>query len=68
MHGDFWGVDEGALHIEASSHYSLVNPCFNDFDIYDSRGNAVFIGANPGNSHLRHASISSGRTITSAEI
>lgn len=52
MHGDFWGVDEGALHIEASSHYSLVNPCFNDFDIYDSRGNAVFIGANPGNSHI----------------
>ncbi len=51
VHGDFWGVDEGALHIEASSHYSLVNGRFRNIDIFDSRGNAVFIGANPGNSH-----------------
>lgn len=44
-HGDFWGVDEGALHIESSSKYDLTNQNLYDIDIYDSRGNAVFIGS-----------------------
>lgn len=49
--GDFWGVDEGALHIEASKNYSIPNAVFENFDIYDSRGNAVFVGAWASNSH-----------------
>lgn len=49
--GDFWGVDEGALHIEASKNYSIPNAVFENFDIYDSRGNAVFVGAWTSNSH-----------------
>lgn len=44
-HGDFWGVDEGALHIESSSKYDLTNQNLYDIDVYDSRGNAVFIGS-----------------------
>ena len=49
--GDFWGVDEGALHIEASKNYSIPNAVFENVDIYDSRGNAVFVGAWASNSH-----------------
>lgn len=49
--GDFWGVDEAALHIEASANYSIPNAVFENFDIYDSRGNAVFVGAWASNSH-----------------
>ena len=48
-HGDFWGVNEGALHIEASKNYSIVNPVFENIDIIDSRGNAVFIGSGTHN-------------------
>ncbi len=44
-HGDFWGVDEGALHIESSVNYGIINPVFRNFDIIDSRGNAVFVGS-----------------------
>lgn len=43
--GDFWGVDEGALHVEASANYDIVAPTFSDIDIHGSRGNAVFIGS-----------------------
>lgn len=44
-HGDFWGVDEGALHLESSKKYDLNFQNLYDIDIYDSRGNAVFIGS-----------------------
>lgn len=44
-HGDFWGIDEGALHLESSTHYDLNNQNLYDIDVYDSRGNAVFIGS-----------------------
>lgn len=44
-HGDFWGIDEGALHLESSTHYDLTNQNLYDIDVYDSRGNAVFIGS-----------------------
>lgn len=42
--GDFWGVDEGALHFEATETYDIPNMQFKNVDIYDSRGNAVFVG------------------------
>lgn len=42
--GDFWGVDEAALHIEASNNGNVERHIFNNIDIYDSRGDAVFIG------------------------
>lgn len=47
--GDFWGVNEGALHIESSKSYPIVNPTFENIDILDSRGNAVFIGSGSHN-------------------
>ena len=43
--GDFWGVSEGALHIEGSNNYDLQSPRFENIDIYHSRGNAVYIGS-----------------------
>lgn len=42
--GDFWGVDEAALHIEASNNGNVERQIFSNIDIYDSRGDAVFIG------------------------
>lgn len=44
-HGDFWGVDEGAFHIEGSKNYDIQGAVLKNVDIYDSRGNAVFIGS-----------------------
>ena len=44
-HGDFWGVNEAALHVEASANYPIETPVFENIDIIDSRGNAVFIGS-----------------------
>lgn len=44
-HGDFWGVNEAALHIESSKFYPIRNPKFENIDILDSRGNALFIGS-----------------------
>lgn len=43
--GDFWGVDEAALHLEASKNYDIPNLSISNVDIYDSRGNGVYIGS-----------------------
>ena len=56
-HGDFWGVDEAALHIEASANYDLQNPRFRNIDIIDSRGNAVYIGSSVEDSNGNYKSI-----------
>lgn len=41
--GDFWGVDEAALHIEASNNGNIWKQEFHNIDIYHPRGDAVLI-------------------------
>jgi hypothetical protein len=43
--GDLWGNQQGALHINSSSQYDLVNIKIYDVDFYDSKNDAIFIGS-----------------------
>ncbi len=43
--GDLWGNQQGALHINSSSQYDLVNIKIHDIDFYDSKNDAIFIGS-----------------------
>jgi len=43
--GDLWGNQQGALHINSSSQYDLVNINIYNVDFYDSKNDAVFIGS-----------------------
>jgi hypothetical protein len=43
--GDLWGNQQGALHINSSSQYDLVNIKIYDIDFYDSKNDAIFIGS-----------------------
>jgi hypothetical protein len=43
--GDLWGNQQGALHINSSSQYNLVNIKIYDIDFYDSKNDAIFIGS-----------------------
>jgi hypothetical protein len=44
--GDLWGNQQGALHINSSSQYDLVNIKIYNIDFYDSKNDAIFIGSN----------------------
>lgn len=43
--GDLWGNQQGALHINSSTQYDLVNIKIHDIDFYDSKNDAIFIGS-----------------------
>lgn len=43
--GDLWGNQQGALHINSSSQYDLVNILIYDIDFFDSKNDAIFIGS-----------------------
>jgi hypothetical protein len=43
--GDLWGNQQGALHINSSSQYDLVNIKIYNIDFYDSKNDAIFIGS-----------------------
>lgn len=43
--GDLWGNQQGAIHINSSSQYNLVNIKIYDIDLYDSKNDAIFIGS-----------------------
>ena len=43
--GDLWGNQQGALHINSSSQYNLVNFKIYNIDFYDSKNDAIFIGS-----------------------
>jgi len=44
INGDLWGNQQGALHINSSSQYDLVNIKIYNIDFYDSKNDAIFIG------------------------
>jgi hypothetical protein len=43
--GDFWGSQQGAVHLYSSSNYQLRNVKLDSIDLYDSKYNAVYIGS-----------------------
>ncbi len=43
--GDLWGNQQGALHINSSSQYDLVNIKIYNVDFHDSKNDAIFIGS-----------------------
>jgi hypothetical protein len=43
--GDLWGNQQGALHINSSSQYDLVNIKIYNIDFYDAKNDAIFIGS-----------------------
>jgi hypothetical protein len=43
--GDLWGNQQGALHINSSSQYDVVNIKIYKIDLYDSKNDAIFIGS-----------------------
>jgi hypothetical protein len=45
INGDLWGNQQGALHINSSSQYDLVNIKIHDIDFYESKNDAIFIGS-----------------------
>jgi hypothetical protein len=47
--GDLWGNQQGALHINSSSQYDLVNIKIYSIDFYDSKNDAMFIGSGSRN-------------------
>jgi len=46
--GDFWGNAQGALNVGNTQYYSVPNVHLSNIDIYDSRGNALFLRASGG--------------------
>ncbi|MDR1974886.1 MAG: right-handed parallel beta-helix repeat-containing protein [Bacteroidales bacterium] len=42
--GDLWGNRQGALHINASSQYDLLNFNVYNIDLYNSKDNAIYLG------------------------
>jgi len=43
--GDLWGNQQGALHINSSNQYDVVNIKIYNIDFYDSKNDAIFIGS-----------------------
>ncbi len=43
--GDLWGNEQGALHLNSSSQYDLLNIYIYNIDLYDSKNDAIFIGS-----------------------
>ncbi|HLO61081.1 MAG TPA: right-handed parallel beta-helix repeat-containing protein [Bacteroidales bacterium] len=47
--GDLWGNQQGALHINSSSQYDIMNFRIFNIDLYDSKNDAIFIGSGSKN-------------------
>jgi len=43
--GDFWGAQQGAVHLYSSSNYQLRNIKLDSIDLYNSKYNGVYIGS-----------------------
>ncbi|MDP4239255.1 MAG: right-handed parallel beta-helix repeat-containing protein [Bacteroidota bacterium] len=43
--GDFFGNQQGAVHLNSSSNYNLTNIKLDSIDLYNSKNNAVYIGS-----------------------
>jgi hypothetical protein len=43
--GDLWGNQQGALHINSSNQYDLINFKIYNIDLYNSKNDAIFIGS-----------------------
>ena len=59
--GDFWGNAQGALNVGNTQYYSVPNVHLSHIDIYDSRGNALFLcckgGKNISGLSLEHVHV-----------
>lgn len=43
--GDFWGNQQGAIHLTSTPYYNLTNIKFDSIDLYNSKNNAVYLGS-----------------------
>lgn len=43
--GDFWGNQQGAIHLNSSSNYNLLNIRLENIDLYNSKYNAVYLSS-----------------------
>lgn len=43
--GDFWGNQQGAVHLSSNAYYNLTNIRLDSIDIYNAKNNAVFMGS-----------------------
>jgi len=43
--GDFWGNQQGAIHLSSSPYYNLTNITLDSIDLIGSKNNAVYLGS-----------------------
>jgi len=43
--GDFWGNQQGAIHLSSSPYYNLTNITLDSIDLIGSKNNAIYLGS-----------------------